>query len=199
MKKIVSTIMFLTILVTACTPKQPAGPSAEEVQASAVALAFTISAATMNAIPSATLPPPTDAATVTPLASPTTFVFPTLPQLTTATPTKISGSGCETAILNLGAGGPKTFLLIKNLTAGSLTFSLYLTENDFACGWVPGVSFIAAHDSVGVTVPNGCYYPSAYVNDPKKQRAHSGPSWCIHGGDKIEIRVDYTNITWVFP
>lgn len=199
MKKIVSTIMFLTILVTACAPKPAPGLGAVEVQGSAVALAFTISAATMNAVPSATPPPPTDAATVTPLASPTTFTFPTLSQLVTATPTKVTGDGCETAMLNLGAGGPKTYVVIKNLTKGSLTFSLYLNENAFACGFVPGVAYIAPHDSIGVTIPEGCYYPSAYVNDPKKQRSHSGPSWCIHGADKIEIRVDYSGITWVFP
>lgn len=198
MKKIVSTIMFLTILITACTPKQPAGLGAEEVQASAVALAFTISAATMNAVPSATLPPPTETATVTPLASPTSFVFPTLPQLTTATATKVTGDACN-SLMAPNPGGPKTYVVIKNLTSGSLTFSLYLSENAFSCGFVTGVSFIAAHDSVGVTIPEGCYYPSAYVNDPKKQRAHSGPSWCIHGVDKIEIQVDYSGIRWVFP
>jgi len=49
------------------------------------------------------------------------------------------------------------------------------------------------------SLPEGCYYPAVYINDPKKQRSLSGPSFCIHSTDKITLVVDYTGFKVLYP
>ena len=95
-------------------------------------------------------------------------------------------------------GGPKTYLLIDNQTKGPLSMSLWLAETPFACGFAR-LPAIGPNENVGVTLPEGCYYPSAYVNDPKKPRSLSGPSFCIHGNDKITLIVTYDGFKVQYP
>ena len=40
---------------------------------------------------------------------------------------------------------------------------------------------------------------AAYVNDPKKPRSLSGPSFCIHGGDKVTLVVTYEGFKVQYP
>jgi hypothetical protein len=95
-------------------------------------------------------------------------------------------------------GGPMVYLMIDNQTKASLSFSLYLNETPFACGYAR-VPAIGPNANVGINVPEGCYWPSAYVNDPKKPRALNGPAGCIHGDDKITLVVTYDGMRWLFP
>ncbi len=198
MKKVLPLLVAIGLLLVACGPKEPPTPDPGQVQQTAVAMAFTMAAQTALAQPSPTPVPPTATATLPPPPSPT---FPVLPTFPAAQPTATAASagGACNSLIAPGWGGKSVYVVIDNQTKGPLTFSLYLNETPFACGFVPGVGYIGANQSVGVTVPEGCYWPSAYVNDPKKPRAHEGPLGCIHGDDKITIQVSYDGIRWVFP
>ncbi len=199
MKKVLPILIALGVLVAACAPKAEPTLDPVMVQQTAVAMAFTMSAQTQAALPTNTPVPPTATATLPPPPSPT---FPSLPTFTTsqatATTAPLTGDACN-SLMAPGWGGPSGYILIDNQTKGTLTFSLYLNETAFSCGFVRGVSFIGANQSVGVTVPFGCYWPSAYVNDPKKPRAHDGPLGCITGSDKTTLIISYDGIKWVGP
>ena len=198
MKKVLLPILIaIGILLTACGPKETPTPDPAQVLQTAVAMANTIAAQTQAAIPTNTPVPPTATATIAP---PATATFPVFPTLSVATATLgPSGDACSSAIVDLKTGGPKVYVVIDNRIKASLTFSLYLNETAFSCGFVPGVGYIGANQSIGVTIPEGCYWPSAWVNDPKKPRSHSGPQGCIHGDDKITIAVEYEGIRWIWP
>lgn len=198
MKKVLPILIAIGILLTACGPKGTPTPDAAQVLQTAVAMANTIAAQTQAAIPTNTPVPPTATATIAP---PATATFPVFPTLSVAQPTATlaSAGGACNGMMAPGWGGKGVYIVIDNQTKGSLTFSLYLNETPFSCGFVPGVGYIGPNQSVGVTVPEGCYWPSAYVNDPKKPRAHEGPLGCAHGDDKITIAVSYDGIRWVWP
>ncbi len=198
MKKVLPLVLLISTLLAACGAKATPTMDAASVQASAVAMAFTMSAQTAAAQPTSTPIPPSETPTQRPLPSPTVFApLPTL-SIASATPTRAAGGACN-SLMDPNPGGPKVYLVIDNRTKGSLTFSLYLNETPFACGFVRGVSFIGANDNVGINVPEGCYWPSAYINDPKKPRAIEGPQRCIHGNDKITLVADYDGFKWLFP
>ena len=198
MKKILPLLAAIGFLLVACGPKAQPTPDAAMVQQTAVAMAFTMAAQTALAAPTNTLVPPTATATLPPPPSPTFPSLPTFPAAQ-ATATLASAGGACNGMMAPNPGGPIVYIVVDNQTKGSLTFSLYLNETPFSCGFVPGVGYIGANQSVGVHVPEGCYWPSAYVNDPKKPRAHNGPLGCVHGDDKITIQVSYDGIRWVWP
>ncbi len=197
MKKVLPLILGLTVLLAACGPKATPTIDAASVNATAMAMAYTMSAQTQAAVPTATATlPPTETPTLPP-PSPT-FSLPTLPAFQPTATTAASGGACS-GLMNPKPGGPQVYVVIDNRTKGPVTFSLYLNETAFACGFVRGVSSIGSKSSIGVTIPEGCYWPSAYVNDPKKPASLSGPQGCIHGNDKITIVIDYDGIRWVYP
>lgn len=194
MKKVIPLILGLALLLAACGPKATPTIDAASVQASAVAMAFTMSAETMAAIPTATETPiPTE--TPTPLPPTPTFELPTFAPVQ-PTATAASGGACS-GPLNPGWGGPAINLQIENLTKGPLTLSLYLNETPFACGFV--TPSISARGKVQLTLPEGCYWPSVYINDPKNPAAHSGPLLCMHGKAKITLIVDYPGFRVIWP
>ena len=199
MKKVLYLVVLFGLLLTACGAKAPPTPDAAQVQASAVSMAFTMSAQTMAAQPTATPIPPTLEPTFAPPPSPTFPVLPTFPAIQPTATKAVSGDACSNALVDMGASGPKVFLMVINKTKASVTFSLYLSETPFACGFVPGVNPLAPHARLALSIPEGCYYPFAMVNDPKKAATNGGPARCIHGDDKIELQIDYTNNTWLFP
>jgi hypothetical protein len=196
MKKVLPLIAAIALFLVACGPKGTPTPDAASVQASAVAMAFTMAAQTQAAQPTATEVPPTSTPTIPPPPSPTSFVLPTFPAVL-PTSTNVSGDPCN-SVMAPNPGGPKVYLMIDNQTKGSLSMSLYLSPTPFSCGFVP-LPAIGPNANVGINVPEGCYFPSAYINDPKKQRAIQGPTACIHGNDKITLTVGYEGFKWNFP
>jgi len=81
MKKVLYLVVLFGLLLTACGAKAPPTPDAAQVQASAVSMAFTMSAQTMAAQPTATPIPPTLEPTFAPPPSPTFPVLPTFPAI----------------------------------------------------------------------------------------------------------------------
>lgn len=194
MKKVLPFVLGLAVLLAACGPKPTPTIDAASVQASAVALAFTMAAETMAAIPTATETPiPTE--TPTPLPPTPTFALPTLPPIQ-PTATTASGGACSGPIPS-GWGGPAINLQIQNRTRVTVTVSLYLNETPFACGFATPV--VGGKSSVSLRLPEGCYWPAAYITDPKRQTSIAGPQGCLHGSFKITLIVDYPGFTWVFP
>ena len=201
MKKVLPLIAAIAVFLAACGPKGTPTPDAASVQASAVAMAFTMAAQTQAAQPTDTPIPPTDTPTVPPPPSPTPFVLPTFPvSLPTATTAASSGGDECNSLMDANPGGPKVYVVINNKTKAPLSISLYLSKTPFACGYARIQSPFPAGASIGYTLPEGCYFTSAYVNDPKKPRAIQGAkSQCLHGNDKITLVVTYDGFSWNFP
>ena len=198
MKKVLPLLAALGLFLAACGAKGTPTPDVAAMMQTANAMAFTMSAQTAAAMPTNTPVPPTATATLPPPASPTLPLLPTFPAAQPSATSAAAGGACN-SLMAPNPGGPQVYVVIDNRTKGSLTFSLYLNETAFSCGFVPGVGYIGANQSIGVTIPEGCYWPSAWVNDPKKPRSHSGPQGCIHGDDKITIAVEYEGIRWIWP
>ncbi len=195
MKKVLPLVLGLAVLLAACGPQAAPTIDAASVQASAVAMAFTMAAETQAAIPTATETPiPTETPTLPPPTP--TFELPAFPTAQPTATTASSGGACS-GPLTPGWGGPAINLHIENLTKGSLTLSLYLNETPFACGYVSPT--IGAKGKVQLTLPEGCYWPSVYINDPKSPAAHSGPLLCMHGKAKITLIVDYPGFRVIWP
>lgn len=193
MKKVLPLILGLAVTLMACGPKATPTIDAASVQASAVAMAFTMAAQTQAAIPTetATMPP-----TATLTLPPPTFALPTLPSVL-ATATKGSTDPCN-QLMAPDPGGKKSNLLIDNRTKVAINLSLWLAPTAFACGFAR-LPTIGSRSSYTASLPEGCYYPSVYINDPKDPRSLSGPTFCIHSTDKITLRVDYDGFKVLYP
>jgi hypothetical protein len=91
-------------------------------------------------------------------------------------------------------------IIIINTTKASVTASLYLAKNEFGqCGYVSYV--IPPKQSVTVmnVLPYGCYYASAYVNDPKKPSNPSNGPACITGPDRTTFTISADRIQITGP
>lgn len=198
MKKVLPIVIAIGLLLAACGPQEAATLDPVMVQQTAVAMAFTMSAQTQAAMPTNTPVPPTATATIAPPPSPTFPALPTFPAAqATATTASTTGGACN-SLMAPNWSGPEVYVLIDNQTKAPLSFSLYLNETAFACGFAR-LPAVGPNANVGVHLPAGCYWPSAYVNDPKKPRAHEGPLGCLNGDDKITIVITYDGMRWVWP
>jgi len=174
-------IVIVALLLAGCNSK--ATPMVDS--ALALATENTLPAKTQSATPA--LP------TLTHTPSPSPTIIPTLVELLSTPdvdpcdgPLFANSVGASDAgKINNGAS-----VFIKNSTRAPITVSLYLSMNKFGkCG---SVSYsLAPGQSVSVVnvLPYGCYYASAYVNDPKKPSRPSGDSACITGPDRTTFTV----------
>jgi len=201
MKKtsILSLLISLSMLISACGAGQPAEPtiSAEDIQSTAVAAAFTIVAETQAAIPTNTSLPPTETASPTPLPTDTPVPSPTIdPQVPTATfvPTQ-QASGGDPCNAPLGAivSGRDAKIKLENNTKADIIVSLYLNITPFGeCGF-RGYN-LGPRDSILITdLPQGCYNVSVLVNDPKKPSKAFGYG-CINNTDKHTFQIDAESV-----
>lgn len=185
----ISMIILLALLMSACGGSAPAAPalSAEEIQSTAVAAAFTIVAETQAAIPTNTPLPPTETPLPTPLPTDTPVPLPTLDPLTiptlTAT-TAASGSGgdpCNAPLQAVVTGNP-TKIRLQNQTKGELVISLYLNKTAFGeCGF-RGYNLGKNDSTIIYDLPQGCYNVSVFVTLPNKNAKSFGYG-CINNPD----------------
>ena len=187
-------IIGLALLLGACGPKAAPTIDPVQIQATAAVMASTMSAQTQAAIPTLTH---------TPLPSPTSIPsFTPVPTLVEVSPTPVADpcDGSLLAGLTTGKANNATTVLIRNSTKAPVTVTLYLSKNDFGqCG---SVSYsLAPNQSVSIIgeLPYGCYYASAYVNDPKNPTRPSGDSACITGPDKTTVTVTANQIKITGP
>ena len=162
MKKVLPLILTIAVLLTACGPEATPTMSPVDVEGTAVAAAWTIVAATQQAIPTATPLPPTETPSPTPLPTNTPEPLPTLEELPspTATDSSLLGSGSCEGIMNMGEAGPTSQVRVENESGAPVTFSLWLgTPNGFGqCGFVPGLTPLIKNEKRVMQLPKGNYY-----------------------------------------
>ena len=199
MKKstIISAAILLALFLSACgntaAPSEPA-LSAEEIQSTAVAAAFTIIAQTQAAIPTNTPVPPTETPLPTPLPTDTPVPLPTIDPLTVPTFTATTAALPTSSTGNTGGGDPcnaalpgnvtgnPTKIRLSNQTKGELVISLYLNKTAFGeCGY-RGYNLTKNDSTIIYDLPQGCYNVSVFVNLPNKSTKSFGYG-CINNPD----------------
>ena len=196
-------LLIFSLLVNACAA-QPAEPtvSAEEIQQTAVAAAFTIVAETQAAIPTNTPVPPTETPTATPLPTDTPIPSPTLdplviPTFTTAPQTSGNTDPCN-APLPGSIDGKPTKIRLKNETKGSLVISLYLNKTPFGeCGY-RGYNLEKKGTTTITDLVQGCYNVSVFVTQPNKSTKAFGYG-CINNPDLWEFKIFEENVILLSP
>jgi hypothetical protein len=173
-------ILALTVLITACAPKAAPTMAAADVQGTAVAAAWTMVASTQAAIPTNTLPPPTETASPTPLPTFTQqpLLVPTLPQLVMPTaaiaaPAQPSDpNNCQKA-LDVAASGPSKNMRLENQNNSTVNISLNLYKPNLfgQCG---SMSYVIAKGATRVIqIPSGFWYAYAWVLEPASTASNS--------------------------
>lgn len=162
MKKSILVLVAVAVLLTACGPQGTPTLAPAEVEGTAVAAAWTMVAATQQAIPTATPLPPTETPSPTPLPTFTPLPLPTL-EIPTETPKAATGA-CD-GVMNITEAGPQSQIRIENETGGTVTLSLWLgTPNAFAqCGFIPGLTPLTKNEKRVISIPKGNYYAYALI------------------------------------
>ena len=190
MKKLLTLIFTGILLLSACGPEPEPTMSAEDVQGTAVAAAWTMVAETQAALPTATpIPPratlvPTLPPTATPLPLPTQN-FTVLPTNTVSSEPTTSGDICQDLkhLIPADAAGPKTRIRIVNEHKVPATVSLYLNKNVFGeCGYRSYT--LSKNGDTVQTLPQGCYSVWAWSTDSKESFNAEGYALCANNTDK---------------
>jgi hypothetical protein len=194
MKKLLLILFAGVFLISACGPAPEPTMSAEDVQGTAVAAAWTMVAETEAAIPTATPIPPTETPSPTPLPTNTILPLELPTQALVIQPTATTASSTDECNRVLTSpDGPQTTLLISNETKAPIGITIGLLKNVFGeCGYLYYI--IPKNGSSRVTVPLGCYWAYAYVNDPKQPTTVEGGGYCMNNTDKWTMVVRRENI-----
>jgi hypothetical protein len=197
MKKILPLILGLTVLLMACGPKATPTIDAASVQASAVAMAFTMSAQTQAALPTATATTPPTSTFTPPPPTATFFAFPTL--AATATKAAAGDGPCYHAMMP-NPPGRKFIARIWNTNKAPVNGNVCLYD-DRTGNEVTGVIGISLGKNADVilNLPLGCYSAFFWVNDPKKQSQASGSALCTNNSDKWTFKIGPTTVTMLAP
>lgn len=198
----ISLIVSLAMLMSACggAPAEPT-VSAQDIQSTAVAAAFTIVAETQAAIPTNTPVPPTNTPEPTPLPTDTPVPPPTLdpalvPTFTPPPPTA-GGDPCNKALGSSVSGSP-TKIRLTNETKGSLVISVYLNLTPFGeCGY-RGYNLEKGGSTTITDLVTGCYNVSVFVTEPNKSSKSFGYG-CINNGDLWEFKIYADNTVLLSP
>lgn len=161
MKRILPVLITLAVFTTACGPQGTPTMAPVDVQNTAMAAAWTMVAATQQAIPTATPLPPTETPSPTPLPTFTPLPLSTQPQFI-PTSTKAATGDCLGPI-NIGEAGPTTPVRIENVSGGAITISINLwTKNAFGqCG---ALSYsMGKNEKKIVNLPKGSWWAYAWV------------------------------------
>lgn len=160
-RKILPLLAILAVLLAACGQQAEPTLSPEEVQGTAVAAAWTMVAATQEAIPTNTPVPPTETPSPTPLPTFTPVPLPTQEQALPTATNKPQGS-CE-GPLNVAEAGPQSNARIENDSGGNVTLSLWLDTNKHGqCGFL-GYTLSKGQKLV-ISIPKGTYYAYALID-----------------------------------
>ena len=198
MKQKMIMISLVMYLLSACGPEPEPTMSAENVQGTAVAAAWTMVAETQAAIPTATPIPPTLTLmpTVIPTSTVATLVFPTQTVLGIAT--TVSGKDPCDRLLQSDPDGPDFPLKLVNETKAPVTISIILEKTPFGmCGYRSYQ--LRAKGSILVRFPQGVMYGFAWINDPKTPTTASGGPWKPNNPDKWSILIRTTTLKFVGP
>ena len=182
-------ILTIALLTSACGVKSaPAAPTtaAVDIQASAVAAAFTMVAQTQAALPTATPLPPTPTITDTPL--PTNTVPPLPPSGATRTPAPGAGDPCVEKPMPTSLPGETVKVRVNNSTRATLAFSVYLNQTtpQGACGY--RTYTIAPQEALVINdLVEGCYTLWAWNPVPEDYFIVTNGTTCMDN-----------SVNWVF-
>jgi len=203
MKKfLIPGVVILGMIITACGT-QPSEPtlSAENIQETAVAAAFTIVAETQAAIPTNTPLPPTETPSPTPQPTDTPLPSPTQDPLVFPTATTSNSTGGDPCNQPLPASidGHPAKIRVRNMTKGTLVGSMYLNKTPFGeCGY-RGFN-LGKNDTVTFTdLVQGCYFVAVFVNNNGGKDTKAFGSGCINNDDLWEFRVYADRVTLNAP
>jgi hypothetical protein len=199
----ITVIIVITLIISACGAEPVPTVNPVDVQNTAVAAAFTMVAQTQAAIPTATLPPPTETPTQTPMATNTPLQSPTaigvISSPTTAPAANTGGDPCATRVLSGDLKGKQTIIRIWNTTKAPITVSLYLNETAAhgECGYrsytLPKNGDVVIRDLV-----YGCYNLWAW-SDAQGNKFNSSGGGCINNPDKWTFEVNTATVKFVGP
>ena len=198
MKKVFPLILGLTVLLAACGPKATPTIDAASVQASAVAMAFTMAAQTQAALPTATATlPPTETPTLAP-PSPT-FALPTFPSVLPTATTAAGGNGPCYHVMMPDPPGRKFIARIWNTNKAPVqgNVCLYQDTGQGVTGII-GIS-LGKNADIILNLPFGCYSAFFWVNDPKSPSQASGSALCANNSDKWTFKIEATRVILLPP
>jgi len=175
--------VVLSLAASACAPRATATINPLDIQHTAEAAAFTMIAQTEEAVPTATLVPPTETATPTRLPTLTPITSPTSDVMPTATRSQSTGSTQDDCNKALTAWeGPTAKLNLANETKpkGTVTLSLYVVTELGECGYLSQ----QFESSGSLSGPVGQYSAGAFVDGKKDFKVFGGfritqGSWTI--------------------
>ncbi len=178
--------VLLSLAASACAPQATPTVKPLDIQHTAEAAAFTMVAQTEEAIPTATLVPPTETPSPTPvptltsITSPTSNVAPTQSQTAVSRSAGSTQNNCNKALT--AWEGPTAKLNLANATKpqGVVTLSLYVVTELGECGYL-SQQFEA---SGSISGPIGQYSAGAFVDGKQDFRVFGGfritqGSWTI--------------------
>ena len=190
MKKLIIIMLASIFLLSACGPDPEPTMSAEDVQGTAVAAAWTMVAETQAAIPTSTPIPPTETLPPTPIPTNTIppLELPTQTPFVQPTATTASGNDDCNRLLNIGLAGPTSPILIVNKTKAPVNVSLGLYyRNIFGeCGYRS--YSIPKNGSIKIDFPRGDIYGYAWILEPINTTVQGGP-WRPNNTDKWTIEI----------
>jgi hypothetical protein len=199
---IIYTMLLAGLVLSACTGQTQATPEvrAEDIQATAVAAAFTIVAETQAAIPTNTPLPPTETPSPTPLPTETAIPSPTLDPLvipTATTAPQTSNTDPCNQLLPSDIQGHPTKIRINNQSGfNKVKVSLYLSKTEFGeCGFAY-VPILGKNASETLYLVEGTYYIYAWTDDGKLNVSGSGS---INNPDLWEFEIRAGNILFNSP
>jgi len=198
-----TTIIVAAMIISACGAEPAPTVNPADIGSTAQAAALTIIAQTQAAVPTNTLPPPTETPTQTPAVTNTVFVLPTQEAALVASPTTApaasSGDPCDTRVLGKPKGKP-TKIRIWNSTNGPAVVSLYLneTEGHGECGY-RSYTLSKNGDVVISDLVYGCYNLWAWSGDGAKEKFNSSGYGCVNNPDKWTFEVTKAVIKFTGP
>lgn len=198
MKKVLPIILGLTVLLMACGPKAAPTIDAASVQASAVAMAFTMAAQTQAAMPTSTATAsPTASFTPAPPTATLSLAFPTF--AATATQAAAGEGPCWHSLMS-NPPGKKFTARIWNTNKAPVNGNVCLYD-DRTGNKMTGVVYISLGKNADVIMelPFGCYSSFFYVNDPKKPSQAYGDGLCANNSDKWTFKIDANHVTMLPP
>ena len=203
MKKALFILTLLSLLITACGVAEPTEEPApvltgEDIQATAVSMAWTMAAQTMEAIPTATFTPLPPTATFTPIftATPISTATPLVTNTPLPTATAEGGGDPCNKILS-GWSGASSRVVVKNEMNRSVGVSLYLYESARGyCGYLSAT--LANKGSTTFTVPVGFYSIYAWALEGNSYNKYLDLGG-IMNPDKHEVRIRDNGLKFIGP
>ena len=194
-------VILVAMIIGACGAEPAPTVNPADIGSTAQAAALTIIAQTQAAVPTNTLPPPTETPTQTPAVTNTVFVLPTQEVALVASPTTAPAGGdpCATRVI----GKPKgdlTKIRIWNSTNGPAVVSLYLneTKGHGECGY-RSYNLAKNGDVVITDLVYGCYNLWAWSGDGAKEKFNSSGYGCVNNPDKWTFEITKAVIKFTGP